>query len=205
MEEFPLRTVELVIDEVKPYSKNPRMNQDAIAKVADSIREYGFQQPIVVDKNKVIIVGHTRYLAAKELGMKKVPVVVADKLTPKQVKAYRIADNKVAEYSDWDNELLKGELKGLDDIFTGFTEPELLNLFNAESLVEDHKDEWDGMPEFNQDDKMWYRQIIVNFEKESDFKKFQKLVDVEFTEKTKSFIYPPRKRSVLKDKGYVKS
>ena len=90
------------IDDIKPYENNPRDNDDAVDSVANSIKEFGWQQPIVVDKDMVIIVGHTRYKAAKKLGMDKVPVVVASKLTPEQVKAYRLADNKVGELADWD-------------------------------------------------------------------------------------------------------
>lgn len=89
------------IDDIKPYENNPRDNDDAVDSVANSIKEFGWQQPIVVDKDNVIIVGHTRYKAAKKLGMDKVPVVVASKLTPEQVKAYRLADNKVGELADW--------------------------------------------------------------------------------------------------------
>ena len=117
-----MRIINTAIDKIKPYAKNPRINDAAVEHVAKSIQQYGFQQPIVVDKKHVIIVGHTRYLAAKELKLKTVPALVADKLTPKQVKAYRIADNKTHEFSEWDFDLLKGELVGLDDLFTGFGE-----------------------------------------------------------------------------------
>lgn len=82
------------IQNVKPYPKNPRDNDAGVDAVANSIKEFGWQQPIVVDNDNVIIVGHTRYKAAKKLGMKQVPVVVADKLTDEQAKAYRLADNK---------------------------------------------------------------------------------------------------------------
>lgn len=104
------------ISEVKPYDKNPRKNDDGVEAVANSIKEFGWQQPIVVDKDNVIIVGHTRYKAAKKLGMKEVPVVVADKLSPEQVKAYRLADNKTGELTDWDMGLLDDELADIADI-----------------------------------------------------------------------------------------
>ena len=105
-----------LIDDIKPYENNPRDNDDAVDSVANSIKEFGWQQPIVVDKDNVIIVGHTRYKAAKQLGMDEVPVVVASKLTPEQVKAYRLADNKVGELADWDFEKLNTELDGIEDI-----------------------------------------------------------------------------------------
>lgn len=104
------------ISEVKPYDKNPRKNDQGVDAVAKSIKEFNWQQPIVVDKDNVIIVGHTRYKAAKKLGMDKVPVVVADNLSPEQVKAYRLADNKTGELTDWDMGLLDDELADIADI-----------------------------------------------------------------------------------------
>ncbi|HIY92659.1 MAG TPA: ParB N-terminal domain-containing protein [Candidatus Companilactobacillus pullicola] len=104
------------IDEIKPYENNPRDNDDAVDAVANSIKEFGWQQPIVVDNEGVIIAGHTRYKAAKKLGLKHVPVVVADNLTPDQVKAYRLADNKTAELADWDMDLLNDELDQIRNI-----------------------------------------------------------------------------------------
>lgn len=104
------------IDKIKPYENNPRDNEAGVDAVANSIDEFGWQQPIVVDKNNVIIVGHTRYLAAKKLGLKEVPVKVATGLTPEQVKAYRLADNKTGELTDWDMGLLDDELADIADI-----------------------------------------------------------------------------------------
>lgn len=102
------------IDDVHPYPNNPRNNDEAVEYVANSIREFGWQQPIVVDTDGTIIAGHTRLKAAQRLGMDTVPVVVADNLTPAQVNAYRLADNKVAEASTWDMEALAVELEGLE-------------------------------------------------------------------------------------------
>ena len=102
------------IKSIIPYDKNPRNNAAAVKPVANSIKEFGFQQPIVVDKDGVIIVGHTRYKAAKSLHLKEVPVVVADELTPDQVKAYRIADNSTGEVAAWDLPLLSAELATID-------------------------------------------------------------------------------------------
>lgn len=102
------------IDDVHPYPNNPRNNDEAVEYVANSIREFSFQQPIVVDTDGTIIAGHTRLKAAKRLGMETVPVVVADNLTPAQVNAYRLADNKVAEAATWDMDALAVELGGLE-------------------------------------------------------------------------------------------
>lgn len=104
------------IKAVKPYENNPRINKDAVAKVAASLEEFGFRQPIVVDKDNVIIVGHTRLLAAKRLKMTEVPVLIADDMTEEQAKAYRLADNKTAEFSEWDIEKLDIELNDIYDI-----------------------------------------------------------------------------------------
>ena len=101
------------LSEIKPYPGNPRQNDAAVDAVAASIREFGFRQPIVVDADGVIICGHTRYKAAIKLGLETVPVHVATDLTPAQIKAYRIADNKVADLATWDYELLPIELSAL--------------------------------------------------------------------------------------------
>ena len=111
---YKLRVQYWPIDKVKPYPNNPRNNDEAVEYVANSIREFSFQQPLVVDSEGTIIAGHTRLKAAKMLGMETVPVVVADNLTPAQVNAYRLADNKVAEAATWDMEALAVELEGLE-------------------------------------------------------------------------------------------
>ena len=105
------------INKLVPYDKNPRNNEKAVSLVADSISEFGFNQPIVVDKNNVIVVGHTRWKASKELGLKQVPVLyMPDDVNDAKVKAYRIADNRLNELADWDNDLLIDELSDLDEL-----------------------------------------------------------------------------------------
>ena len=89
-----MKIVEMDLDSIKPYENNPRHNEEAIDKVANSIKEFGFQQPLVLDENNIIIVGHTRYEASKKLGLKTVPCVIASDLSEEKVKAYRLADNK---------------------------------------------------------------------------------------------------------------
>lgn len=116
-----MEIVEKSVKELKPYARNPRLNDDAVPKVAESIKAYGFKVPIIIDKDGVVVTGHTRLKAAKKLGMETVPCIVADDLTPEQIKAFRLADNKVSEESVWDNKLLLDELSFLGpDIFTGF-------------------------------------------------------------------------------------
>ncbi len=101
------------IDELIPYENNPRRNDEAVEFVANSIKEFGWKQPIVIDKDGVIIAGHTRHKAALQLGMKTVPCLMADDLTPEQVRAYRLADNKVGELAEWDFSALEFELTDL--------------------------------------------------------------------------------------------
>jgi ParB-like chromosome segregation protein Spo0J len=134
-----MKIEEINIDDVIPYHNNPRKNQ-AVDKVASSLSEFGFQQPIVVDKNMVVIVGHTRLLSAKKLGMKKVPVFIAD-LTEAKAKAYRIADNRLSEDSDWDYDFLNIEMNMLkEENFDlgqlGFSEEELDRLIADEEDFE---------------------------------------------------------------------
>lgn len=104
------------IDELIPYKNNPRLNDEAVEYVKNSIKEFGFKVPVVIDKNNVIIAGHTRIKASKELGIKDIPCIIADDLTEEQVKAFRLADNKVSEKSMWDYTKLDEELDNILDI-----------------------------------------------------------------------------------------
>ena len=111
-----MNIIKMKVEDLIPYINNPRNNENAVDKVASSIAEFGFKNPIVIDKNNVVINGHTRLLASKKLGLKEVPVIVADDLTEAQVKAFRIADNKTSEYATWDKELLRVELDMLEEM-----------------------------------------------------------------------------------------
>ena len=108
---------EIAVEQLHPYENNPRNNAESVDKVANSIKEFGFKVPIVIDRNYEIVAGHTRYLAAQSLGLKTVPCIIPDDLTPKQVQAFRLADNKVAELSGWDYAKLQKELDALGDQF----------------------------------------------------------------------------------------
>ena len=141
------------ITSIKPYENNPRkLSETAIEKVAMSLKEYGFRQPIVVDKDRVIVAGHTRYRASKKLGLKQVPVSVIDNLTEEQINAYRIADNRTAEESEWDSELLKMEIKELEakdfklDLL-GFNEDQLNDILFEEKQGLTDEDEVPETPE----------------------------------------------------------
>jgi len=141
------------ISNIKPYENNPRkLSEQAIEKVAMSLKEYGFRQPIVVDKDMVIVAGHTRYRASKKLGLKQVPISVIDNLSKEQINAYRIADNRTAEESEWDSELLKMEIKELEvkdfklDLL-GFNEDQLNDILFEEKQGLTDEDEVPETPE----------------------------------------------------------
>ena len=141
------------ISNIKPYENNPRkLSEQAIEKVAMSLKEYGFRQPIVVDKDMVIVAGHTRFRASKKLGLKQVPISVIDNLSEEQINAYRIADNRTAEESEWDSELLKMEIKELEakdfklDLL-GFNEDQLNDMLFEEKQGLTDEDEVPEAPE----------------------------------------------------------
>lgn len=120
--------IKKLIEEIKPYGRNPRINDRAVDAVAESIFSFGFKQPIVIDKNNVIVAGHTRYLASKKLGLEEVPVIVADDLSKDQVKAYRLADNRVSDLAEWDESKLLQELKDIESFD--------MSLFGFEETIE---------------------------------------------------------------------
>ena len=122
------------INELIPYDNNPRINDEAVEYVKNSIKEFGFKVPIVIDKDNVIIAGHTRIKASKELGIKDIPCIIADDLTEEQVKAFRLADNKVAEKSMWDYTKLDEELDSILDID--------MSMFNFENIEETNLDDF---------------------------------------------------------------
>jgi hypothetical protein len=109
--------IETDVTKIKPYQNNPRDNKASVNKVANSIKEFGFKVPIVIDRNNVIVAGHTRWLAAQSLGMNNVPCIIADDLTKEQIRAFRLADNKVGETSEWNLPALELELLELKDFF----------------------------------------------------------------------------------------
>ena len=194
------------IDSVIPYANNPRNNSDAVDKVAASIQAFGWQQPIVVDDNMVVIVGHTRLLAAKKLGFNEVPVQVADKLTAEQAKAYRLADNRTNEYASWDMKMLGIELRDLDDLgidleLTGFNNIELASLLIDPEVIEDHSAEWQGMPEY-ESENVAYKSVMVHFLKAQDVNDFSQLIGQAIGDRTKYLWFPPVEKEDAKSKEY---
>lgn len=135
---------------IKPYWNNPRNNKEAVEVVASSLKQFGFRQPIVVDKDGVIVVGDTRYRASLKLGMKEIPIHIAEDLSPAQIRAYRIADNKTSEHATWDDAKLMQEIEELSESFPdltslGFTEAEIAKMnekkedLDLSSLVQDYE------------------------------------------------------------------
>ena len=133
-----LKIVNKSVAELIPYANNPRDNEAAVDAVASSIENFGFKNPIIIDKNNEIIAGHTRLLAAKKLDMEEVPTIVADDLSGEQIKAFRLADNKVSELAEWDEEALAIELEELENLDFDMSE------FGFEEL-EDHEQEMLGI------------------------------------------------------------
>lgn len=139
-----MNIIEMNINDLTPYENNPRDNSKAISYVANSIREFGFKVPIVVDKENVIVAGHTRLKAAQMLGMETVPVIVADDLTEEQINAFRLADNKSSEFAEWDMSKLEQELEMLEMDMSEF------GFLEEEEIPLDRYDEEDTEKNVNQ-------------------------------------------------------
>ena len=160
---------EIDINELKPYKKNPRKNDESVDFVMNSIKEFGFKVPIVVDKNNVIVAGHTRYKASKKLGLKKVPCIVADDLSEEQINAYRLADNKVGENSSWDKVFLDIELDNIVNI-----NMEDFGFFNDEKKEEDEK----GEVEFSEVIGEEHNYIVLYFDNDVDWLQAESLFEL---------------------------
>lgn len=161
-----MNVIEVNLAEIRPYEHNPRNNKHAVAGVAESIKQFGFQQPIVLDKKNEIVCGHTRYLAAKQLGLETVPCVYASDLTPKQVKAYRLLDNRLNEEAKWNFALLAKELEDIDFDFSQFNVDFKINEVNLNANEKNIETEVHNEPEFLnsglQDNREKTFKLIVN-------------------------------------------
>lgn len=134
------------IEKLIPYINNPRINDGAVDKIASSIKNFGFKNPIIIDKDNEIIAGHTRLKAARKLGLDEVPTIKVEDLTDNQIKAFRIADNKTSEFADWDIEILNIELESIGEMFTGFDEIEK-EMFKSVEEIERRLDEYQAPEE----------------------------------------------------------
>ena len=168
-----MEVLELSVSDLKPYENNPRNNEKAVEYVANSIHEFGFKQPIIIDRNKVIVCGHTRLLAAKKLGLETVPCIMADDLTDEQIRAYRLADNKVSEVSEWNTPMLDLEMLELGSAFdmSKFGFPELdvggeskkSNTKSVESMELKAFEHWDYLV-FVFDNQMDWLNVVNRFD-----------------------------------------
>lgn len=162
-----MEVFEIKIDNIKPYENNPRTIERAIDKVAESIKEFGFKVPIIVDKDNVIVAGHTRLEAAKKIGLETVPCIKADDLTPEQIKAFRLADNKVAEFAIWDMEKLEFELAQIETINMGYFG------FEESENATDEEPEFETEQTFNYEPE--FGVIVICQDEEEQKEVFEKL------------------------------
>ena len=187
-----MNIVNLKVEELIPYINNPRHNDDAVDKVAASIKEFGFKVPIVIDKDNVVVTGHTRLLASKKLGLQEVPCVIADDLSPAQIKAFRIADNKVSEYAQWDEDMLKVELEELEEM--NFDLDSVSIDFSDFDMALDLEDTEEGQ---EQEENIYTKEInIPQYEITGECPKLEELVN---EEKTKSLIERIEKSDIPND------
>lgn len=170
------------IEELKPYENNPRNNEKAIDYVANSIKQFGFKVPLVIEKDGTIVTGHTRYEACKKLGIEEVPCIVADDLSKKQIKAFRIADNKTNDMAEWNDDLLSIELKDiLDDIDMtdfGFGEFEL-SILTEDMEPEDYDDDLIKEYSENADNFLTNKRCIITYKSEEQEQWLKKLLNEE--------------------------
>ena len=187
-----MNIVNLKVEELIPYINNPRNNTEAVDKVAASIKEFGFKVPIVIDKDNVVVTGHTRLLASKKLGLEEVPCVIADDLSPAQIKAFRIADNKVSEYAEWDEDMLKVELEELEEM--NFDLDSVSIDFSDFNMALDLEDTEEGQ---EQEENIYTKEInIPQYEITGECPKLEELVN---EEKTKSLIERIEKSDIPND------
>lgn len=205
----PYQIEHLKTDNLIPYAMNARTHsEEQVAQIAASIREFGFTNPVLIDKEGTIVAGHGRVRGARKLGLETVPCIRLGHLSPAQVRAYVIADNKIALNAGWDFAMLENELRTLNEegfemVLTGFTDAELQSLLMEKQVGENPAEEhWKGMPEF-EDPEPCFRKVVVNFDSEEDVRAFFKAIGQDFTENTKSIWYPHKERRNLADKRWA--
>lgn len=162
------------VEDLKPYANNPRFNDDAVEYVAKSINEFGFKVPMVIDKNNEIVAGHTRYKASLELGLKEVPCIIADDLTEEQIKAFRLADNKVSEKAQWNYDLLDLELDDITGIDMSQFDFKALDFEDINLDIEETGNRFSTETKIPQYD---IKDIDVNYEDIIDCEKYNQLIN----------------------------
>lgn len=193
--------------ELLPYARNAMLHDEVqVAQLVESIKEFGWTNPILIDEAGEIIAGHGRVLAAEQLGVDPVPTITLSGLTDAQIRAYRLADNRLPRNAYWDEKLLSLEIQELKELDfdidkIGFTEAEVSKLLNIDP--DDINEHWVGMPDFHQSDQNGCRQLIVHFETAIDVQNFAALIGQRITDKTKYLWYPEQHRDLVSDKAYV--
>ena len=201
------------IEKLQLNPKNPRINDLAVDKIIKSIERFGFTAPIIArESNGMIIAGHTRYKAAKKLGLQKIPVRWVD-LNEKESELYMVADNKLSEIAGWDYSILQDIIEqniadGIDLTDIGFTEQEL-NAYSPDNIEygisnesTDTYDEWVDMPEYDNTDKTPIKRLVINFSNIEDIPKFAAIIGQKLTDKTRSIWYPEQPNKNTESKRY---
>lgn len=195
------------IEKLEPDARNARQHtENQVQQIAESIKAFGWTNPILIDERNQIVAGHGRFAAAKLLGSPKVPCLRITGLTSEQLRAYVIADNKLAQNSSWDEALLAQEMAALKELINdvsimGFTQQEIDSLL-AIDASNNPVHEWQGMPEFKHEDKESFQKVIVHFKNQADVDKFAALVAQPITPKTRSIWYPEAEIDTYADKRY---
>ena len=190
------------VDDLIPYARNARTHSDEqVAQLAASIKEWGWTTPVLVDEDGEIIAGHGRVMAARKLNIDEIPTMTATGWSKAQKQAYVLADNQLPQNAGWDVDLLKVEMQDLENNefdldLIGFNEGSLINLFlPTEEGTTNAEEEWNGMPEFDQDDKTSFRHVIVHFKNNEDVKEFFSIIGQSHTDKTKSTWFPEKEHA----------
>ena len=197
------------VDDLIPYARNARTHSDEqVAQLAASIKEWGWTTPVLIDEDGEIIAGHGRVMAARKLGIEEVPTMTATGWTKAQKQAYVLADNQLPQNAGWDMDLLKVEMQdlsgeGFDLSLIGFDDGAIMNLaLPVEEGQTNADEEWEGMPEFEQDDKTSFRHVIVHFENNDDLTEFFSIIGQSHTDKTKSIWFPEQENMDTESKRY---
>lgn len=198
------------IDDLLPYARNSRTHSDAqIAQIVASMKEFGWTIPVLVDEEGTILAGHGRVLAARVLRFEEVPVIVARGWSEAKKRAYVIADNKIAENAGWDLELLRVELAdlgelGMDLETLGFNDAEVAKLLADDiESADEIEAEWEGMPEFDQQEKKAFRTLPLHFKDQAAVDEFAELIGQKITEKTRFVWFPEIEIERYADKRYA--
>ena len=210
MKDWPADKIERrKVDDLIPYARNARTHSDEqVAQLAASIKEWGWTTPVLIDEDGEIIAGHGRVMAARKLGIEEVPTMTATGWTKAQKQAYVLADNQLPQNAGWDMNLLKVEMQdlsseGFDLSLIGFDDGAIMNLaLPVEEGQTNADEEWEGMPEFEQDDKTSFRHVIVHFKNNDDLTEFFSIIGQSHTDKTKSIWFPEQENMDTESKRY---